>query len=422
MMIVKKDEDHEIIGPKNSKILLVQPDYPIPNKRNVHHDFFPMGLLKIGTYLKHERNCDVKLVFGHENSEYVPDEIWITSLFTYWSSYVHNAIDFYKLNHPGVPIYLGGIYATLMADDLAKKIKENKIENLFIQKGVYAPAEEYSKKYPVDESLLDAPLDFQIMHTMRGCFRKCKFCGTWKLEPIEEFTPGIPKLINKNHVIFYDNNILRRPDITEFLRDLSSVRVDDKIVKFESQSGFDGRILNQEIADLLRKARFTNIRIAWDGNFSEHESIDNQIDYLTKAGYKTKDISIFMLYNWDVDPVEMEKKRIHCWRRGVQISDCRFRPLNQLYDHFNTRLNQTSEDYFIHEKWSDATIKRFRRNIRRHNICVRHGFHFHAPVLERKGVSKEEITYYKTIYDKALLTSKLPAVWFPDEDNMSDLK
>lgn len=420
-MIIQKDLDHEIKGPKDSRILLVQPDYPIPNKRKVHHDFFPMGLLKIGTYLKHERNCDVRLIFGHETPESAPDEIWITSLFTYWSSYVHNALDYYRLNYPEVPIYLGGIYATLMAENIAKKMREDGINNVYVQKGVYAPAEEYSKKFPVDETLLGFPLNFQIMHTMRGCFRKCKFCGTWKLEPVEEFTYGITNLINKNHVVFYDNNILRRPDIKKFLEELAEVRVDNRITRFESQSGFDGRILDQDIADLLYKARFINIRIAWDGDYSEYESIDKQINYLTNAGYKNKSISIFMLYNWNVNPMEMEKKRIHCWEMGVQISDCRFRPLNQLYDEFNARKIQTSEEYFIHPKWSDLTIKRFRKNIRRHNICVRHGFSFHSPVLERKGMSKEKITYYKSIKNKDLLRKDLENIWFPEEDNMSDL-
>jgi hypothetical protein len=413
-MVASKSQKHESVGPKSKKILLVQPDYPIPNKRKVHHDFFPMGLLKIGTYLKWQRDCDVELIMGNNTSRFKPDEIWITSLFTYWSSYVHDSIDHYQKLYPGVPIYLGGIYATLMAEDI-------NISGVTVQKGVYTPAEEYSKHNFVDETLLNDSLDFQIMHTMRGCFRKCKFCGTWRLEPKEIFTDGIVDLINKNHVIFYDNNILRRPDIEDFLERLANVRVGNKPVKYESQSGFDGRILNQNIANLLRKARFINVRIAWDGKYSDHLDIDNQIDYLLKAGYKSKDITVFMLYNWDITPEEIEKKRIHCWERRVQISDCRFRPLNQLEDHYNTRLKQDSKDYYIHDLWSDETVKRFRRNIRRHNICVRHDFNFHSSVLERKGLSKETISMYKKLENKEKLSKDLPDVWFPDEDNMGDL-
>ena len=110
--------EHECIGPINKKILLIQPEFPIPCKRKVHHDYFPIGLLKIGTYLKEVNGCEVQLMFENKEANLIPDEIWITSLFTYWSSYVYESIQYFKNLYPDVPIYLGGIFATLMADDI----------------------------------------------------------------------------------------------------------------------------------------------------------------------------------------------------------------------------------------------------------------------------------------------------------------
>ena len=368
--------------PKNKKILLVQPEFPIPNKRKVHHNFFPIGLLKIGSFLKKDRDCEVELTLENKEAKFIPDEIWITSLFTYWSSYVHESIEFYRNMYPGAKILLGGIYATLMGEDIS-------LTDVIVQRGIYDPAEIYYQKNGIDETILGEPIDFQILHATRGCFRRCMFCGTWKIEPKEYDIINIEDRIDKNHVIFYDNNILKRNDLSDFLDRLSKKRVNGKSVKYESQSGFDGRIMEKDVADKLKKANFVNIRIAWDGVEADYPSIKDHVDLLVNAGYNQKDISVFMLFNWNIGPDEMEKKRMRCWDLGVQISDCRFRPLNQLEDHYSTRLRQNGSHYYIHKGWSDDTVKRFRRNIRKHNICVRHDRFFYSTKLERMNFEKE---------------------------------
>lgn len=403
--------EHECIGPIRKKVLLIQPEFPIPCKRKIHHDYFPIGLLKIGTYLKEVNGCEVQLLLENKESNFIPDEIWITSLFTYWSSYVYESINYFKNLYPGVPIYLGGIFATLMADDIH-------LTGVTIQKGLYLPAEKYSHTHPIDETLLEEHVDFQIMHSTRGCFRKCAFCGTWKIETEETYNSNVPNMINKNHVIFYDNNILKRPDIEDFLSRLSKVRVNGKRVVYESQSGFDGRICDQDIAKRLHDANFVNVRIAWDGSLDEFPSISDQINALCSAGYARKDLFVFMLYNWNLPPEELEKKRQKCWELGVQIADCRFRPLNQLYDNYSTRMVQNSNDYYIHPNWSDETIKDFRRNVRRHNICVRHGLVFYSKDCERKKVSKEESMKMRNLKDKNSIKAEYPDSWFPDEYHM----
>jgi len=58
---------------------------------------------------------------------------------------------------------------------------------------------------------------------------------------------------------------------------------------------------------------------------------------LINAGYNNRDISVFMVYNWDHDFCEMEKKRLKCLEWKVQISDCRYRPLDQIHDNYNQR-------------------------------------------------------------------------------------
>lgn len=92
-----------------------------------------------------------------------------------------------------------------------------------------------------------------------------------------------------------------------------------------------------------------------------------------------------MVYNFDIDFEEMEKKRRKCKKWGVQIADCRFRPLNQTFDNYNPRKEQTGNDYHIHSNWTDAQIRLFRKHVRQQNICIRHGFNSYIGELERQA-------------------------------------
>lgn len=383
------------------RILLVEPDFPIPSKSKNHKNFLPIGLLKIATYLRDEGH-KIKLVRGipktiestMELIDFNPSEIWVTSLFTYWSEYVRQAVHHYRKMFPGSKIVVGGIYASLRP---IQEVLAYTGANEVVQ-GVIREAESKLPAY----DLLDGngfnshPIDYQILHSSRGCPRKCKFCGTWIIEP--EFVPekSIKDKIRYRKIIFYDNNFLMNPYAKDILLELSDLRKEKKLEWCESQSGFDGRIIlkKPELAKMIRNAGFRYPRIAWDWKFDEKDEIKIQIDLLKAAGYSSKDIFVFVLFNWDIPFEEMEKKRVACWKWKVQISDCRFRPLDQLFDHYDPdRKGQTNADYHIHEKagWTDDLVKRFRQNVRRQNICVREGLRFYSSALERKILPQAQI-------------------------------
>lgn len=125
-----------------------------------------------------------------------------------------------------------------------------------------------------------------------------------------------------------------------------------------------------------------------------------------------------MVYNWDIPFKEMEAKRLQCWKWGVQIADCRFRPLDQTYDFYDTKKEQTKKSYFIHSKWTDQEIKQFRRNVRKHNICIRQRLKFYSRTLENKRVSKKE---YRNIiqFSRNEIKKRLPDAWFPDKISLN---
>ncbi|MDD5015811.1 MAG: cobalamin-dependent protein [Atribacterota bacterium] len=360
------------------KILLVEPDFPIPPKSKNHRDFLPIGLLKLASFHRAEGD-EVKLVRGNQKFEhYCPDHIKITSLFTYWSNYVWNSVRFYKEIYPEAKVAVGGIYASLMPEHC----KKSGCDEVFI--GVDEKAEKFKPAY----DLVD--VDYQIVHTSRGCLRKCKFCGTWRIEPQFTSKNSIKEEICSNRIIFYDNNLLANPHIKSILEELKNAKHSGRVVYSESQCGIDGRLLTPEVAKLLKEARFLNPRIAWDHGYNQRKLIEKQINMLVDAGYPKKEIYVFMIYNFEQDYYEMLKKLKQCKKWGVQIADCRYRPLTQTSEQYNPREKQTNKDYYIHPRWTDRQIKSFRRKVRQQNIMIRHGFDFYSKELERAGSKKEE--------------------------------
>lgn len=410
------------------KVLLVEPNFPIPKKSKNHKNFLPIGLLKLHDYYK-SKGHGTKLVRGNENkrkigTRFKPDQILITSLFTYWSKYVWETVAYYRNNYPNAKIIIGGIYASLMGDDqeFRKKLRKYKASVHF---GVHKGAEKYAKTNTLNYSILSnpSPVDYQIIHTSRGCVRHCDFCGTWKIEPNFQAKNNIKGEIEHRKLVFYDNNLLMNPYIENIFSELIELKKQKEILWCESQSGFDGRKLQEipHLGELIKKAGFRYPRIAWDWGYKEFRTIKKQLDILINAGYGSKDIFVFMLYNWNIPFEEMEKKRIKCWEWGIQIADCRYRPLNQLFDNYNSRKSvQTNKDYYIHREagWTDILVKQFRKNIRRQNICLRHGFPFYSKSFEHKSFGKEttkKVKDLKNINDKIKFIENIGAdYWFPD--------
>jgi len=406
------------------KILLVEPNFPIPAKSKNHKNFLPIGLLKLHDYYNN-LGYKTKIVRGNKSKieigvKFKPDKIMITSLFTYWSKYVWDTVEFYRKNYPDSEIIIGGIYASLMGDQLHFK-NELKKYNAKVHFGIHKKAEQYAFNNRLNYQVLNnsSPIDYQIVHASRGCPRHCEFCGTWKLEPDFISKKSIKNEITKRKIVFYDNNLLLNPYIENILYELIELKKSRKIIWCESQSGFDGRILSNkpELAKMIKQAGFQNPRIAWDWGIEEYSKIKKQIDILMNGGYNHKEIFVFMVYNWDIPFEEMEEKRIKCWRWKVQISDCRYRPLDQTHDLYHFKKSQTNKDYYIHEKWTDDLVKQFRLNIRRQNICLRQGLSFYSKIFEMKKTTKKIIMNTRKM-DNIQIEKYLKKLdidfWYPD--------
>lgn len=190
--------------------------------------------------------------------------------------------------------------------------------------------------------------DRQRIELHRGCPWNHEYCYEPKID--EDFP--IPELV-RNYVEILDMNLLARKDITKILSELIN-----RNVTFEAVCGFDFRFLTQEIADMLKSAHFVRPRLAWDGSFADQYKIKDAVAYLTKAGYKSKEISLFMIVNWKIPYNECIRKLdlMKVW--NVKVCDC-------CYDGGYRHATPTF--------WTKEQLIKFRRVCRKHNQLVLFG-------------------------------------------------
>lgn len=389
-----------------TNVLLIQPNFPTSTKSKNHKDFCPIGLLKLASYLR-TKNINVQLIHHCEDNTITitPQLILVTTLFTYWSKYVKETVTYYRELFPHATIIGGGVYASLLPEHCKEYANFDDVIT-----GIIPEAEELTPAY----DLVD--IDYQIIHTTRGCIRRCDFCGVYKIEPTHTFKKSIKDEIIKNKIIFYDNNFLANPYVDKILNELILLKKQHKIKYAESQSGFDGRLLlnKPHLAKKLKLAGFKNVRIAWDHGLEDKKSIHQQVKLLIKAGFNPRDIQIFMIYNYELPYIVLEQKRVECYKMGVGIADCRFRPLNITYDNYNPwKQNQTSKEYYISSYWTDTEVKTFRRNCRRHNLCISRNQKWHSNKVELK---KYPLDVFKDLKSKSYEYVKtiIPDAWNPE--------
>ncbi len=393
------------ITPQTKKVLLVEPDYPYPKNRTKNYQ--PIGLLKISTYLK-KQGIQTKLIQHNKiPQQYTPDLILITTIFTYWSQHVKKTTQLLQEHYPNTPIITGGVYASLMPEHCKQYTDCTDVIT-----GPIPEVENLKPDYTIYKT------NYQVLHTTRGCIRRCPNCGVYQIEPQWTCKKTIKNELTKRKLVFYDNNILANTYIEDILKELIWLKKLDQISNIDSQSGFDARILVKKphLAKMLKQAGFINIRIAWDGPYKAQKTIKKAIQLLTKAGYPSNKISVFMIYNYTLPYDEIEKKRIQCYKWQVPIIGTRYIPLDATTDNYNPRkkTGQTNQEYYIHPDWTDQQIRKIHKNIRKHNICVRHNAKYWSLIIEQGQKQYKNIPYEQAI--KEFPDAWNPATYHPPDE------
>ncbi len=185
-----------------------------------------------------------------------------------------------------------------------------------------------------------------------GCPRNCPFCYC----PTTMKYYGIPKIV-RNILHILDFNLLAQPKLKDILIKLSKVRVNNKKVGLYAKGGFDKYFVTKEVAELIKKANFKEIILAWNWGYKqEFLPLYDAIKWFLDVGYKRKQIAIYIVCNWKISYEECIKKLdvLKIW--GVKCFDC-------YYD--NQTFPNVQPVY-----WTYKECKSFRVKCRTHNQLI----------------------------------------------------
>jgi len=278
---------------KHKNILLVEPPYKT---------IYPsLGLMKISTWLKKKGHnvdfvkhdiIDCKNGFLKGNYIYSTykkkyDEIYITSLFTYYFNELVDTVNFYRRNYKTATIKVGGIAASLNPDLIYEKTGIKPHIGLMDKKD--------KAEYCNPDYSLYSNLDYSITFTSRGCKNKCAFCCVSKHEPEfivkDNWIDDINMRFSK--IIFWDNNWFQSPNLCKDIRNLHDLK-SKGIKNIDFNQGLDCRLFTKEIAKELKGLPISPLRFAFD-NITDDGFIQRAIELARENEFK--DIRVYVLYN-----------------------------------------------------------------------------------------------------------------------------
>lgn len=167
------------------------------------------------------------------------DRIYVTTLFTFYWNITIETIKFVKplVKYPN-QIFVGGVLASLLHDELEKETGIKPIQGLLDKPGILDEGDStIIDNLPLDYSILDE-IDYKyptgsayFTFMTKGCTRKCAFCSVPILEPTYK-----PKIETKykfdeikelygeqQNLLLMDNNVLASPKFPEIIEEIKAM-------------------------------------------------------------------------------------------------------------------------------------------------------------------------------------------------------
>ncbi len=254
-----------------------------------------------------------------------PDAVLVTSMMTYWYPGVVTAIRMVKERFPGIPIVLGGVYATL-CEDHARKVSgadhfithEGEIKVLRLLGELWGNPPGYvpdtrdldTLPYPCFDLMEN--LRYVCIRATRGCPYRCTYCAAGYLcgpqrrrDPVKvaDEIEYWNSRFGVQDFAFYDDALLTPLEETKRL--LSEIIRRDLGVRFHCPNGLHAREITGETALLMKQAGFSTIRIGLEttepdrqrrtgGKVTNPEFI-RAMESLYRAGFGPEDLGVYIL-------------------------------------------------------------------------------------------------------------------------------
>jgi radical SAM superfamily enzyme YgiQ (UPF0313 family) len=316
-----------------------------------HHRYkFEFGL-SLRRAEEHLRSAADPQLFG--DGPWIPDEVWITSIMTYWWESTRDAVKVAKRLYPEARIRVGGIYPTLAPHHLRTMLETEGIPFTVVRGRDLTIASMPGGKRRVSDGDVvvtgeipdasNADLDFEpykemtraldgherlpdyaILTTSRGCPFDCAYCaqkayneGSLKVR-IRPAQATFDEIRDKYHkyglhqVAFYEDNfLLEKPNIERLLRMLLEHKEEMPHLRLYAPEGIEVRLLHEDLAfvRLMRDAGFESVYLplenmsrevtrAWNRRHSHAGLFEKAVKICHEANFKLHDMEVnaFVLF------------------------------------------------------------------------------------------------------------------------------
>lgn len=418
-MIIRDDVSKILIGGR--KALLINP--PIYDTQYWAYWAQPHGLLKVATWLRTQGYTHLRLIdclatdekrqvpfqvvgkvqrddinriiraFGMPlkrlrrvlqehaaGEEFRPDEIWITSIMTYWWESTRDVIKLIGevFGHPTPRILVGGIYPTLYPAHANRKLREGtdlRDEDLVIVDGEIAPeaANAWTDLSLYNDPLYSARPRYSIITGSRGCPFDCAYCAQLTLNHgnrrVRHRSPDdiADEIADKQHrygiseVAFYEDNLLFNRE--DFLARLQAMRRRGSRISIYAPEGIEPRLVEKELMSEMRASGFQKIHLAletidndiarqWNRRQATIEKFDHAIDVLKKVGFRIggEDVNAFVIFGLpDEDLQAVVNTAVYASSRVGSVVPMLFTPVP------GSILYRTHEKYLAAQRHADKT-------------------------------------------------------------------
>jgi len=254
------------------------------------------------------------------------DLVLITLMMTYWYSGVFEAIRIVKEEMPGVPVALGGKYASLCPEHAhihsgadyivqgrGEKAVLKMIADRFGDRPGFVPDEHDLDALPWPAFDLLSHLDQVPIITSLGCPYRCSYCsshlfykGYLRRDPLRvaDEIEYWQRRFGVTDFSFYDDALLVDPQ-GMIVPLLAEVKKSGLACRFHCPNGLHLREITPDMSRLLFSSGFKTIRFGFEtadfhlqketGGKVANDELKKAVVSLKNAGYRTADIGVYLL-------------------------------------------------------------------------------------------------------------------------------
>ncbi len=251
-----------------------------------------------------------------------PEEVWITSIMTYWWQ---STLDVIRLVQqvfaPSVPrILVGGVYPTLCPEHAEAQLAGGADEVVIVPGEICEEAASaWTDLSLYRDEVYEAPPAYAIITGGRGCPFNCAYCAQLRLnggrrqvryrdpEDVAEEVAQKQRDHGVREIAFYEDNLLFHPQ--NFLARLDAIEQRGLRLQMYAPEGMEPRLMTRDLLTRMRKSGFERIYLAletiddsisqgWNRRQATIEHFDRAVAMAEECGFRVgaQDLNAFVLF------------------------------------------------------------------------------------------------------------------------------